>query len=302
MNELGAGIYGILLWLNKVMCEMQENLAVRIRNSPRAACKEIINLSVTDFTAASIVTSKAPAQRSPPTSEVASARGDTPMDLDVVLFRSVPLLAEAGKTGPNKNATCHLIADMRPSDFSAPHTVISSSSVDSDGDRPLVVDQAQATPAIPVVASTTTLATSEKVLFEQRLLVVGTLSYSLASRPRWRRLSGRQGLPHLLKVVPVVSSVQARVRESVWGAGRSCFRTLKCLVVGEIHLSIPGRSRQIFQSLPMQLRQPVRLPKPRPPMKFSILGLVTMVYAELLFVPLQERVLFPARSQFYLGK
>lgn len=84
-NDLGAGIEGIVLRLNKMMGEMQEHFAVRIRTCPRAACEELISLSVADLTAESFVASKDAAPRSPPTGEVASAWGDTLKDLDVVL-------------------------------------------------------------------------------------------------------------------------------------------------------------------------------------------------------------------------
>lgn len=66
------------------MGKQQRVLGTLIRTGLLAACEERVNLSVPNLTAASVGTPTASVTRSLPTTEVASVRGETPMDLDVV--------------------------------------------------------------------------------------------------------------------------------------------------------------------------------------------------------------------------
>lgn len=56
MNGFGTRVDDTLVPMDGVMHELQANRAALVRTGPRAACEELINLSVADFPAASVGT------------------------------------------------------------------------------------------------------------------------------------------------------------------------------------------------------------------------------------------------------
>lgn len=98
MNGPGTGVDGILIQMDRMMSKLQENLALPIRTGFRAACEDLINLSVADSTAAFVGAFLAAGLRSLPTAEVTSTRDETHMDVEVVPSEYVQPPAEPGDT------------------------------------------------------------------------------------------------------------------------------------------------------------------------------------------------------------
>lgn len=73
------------------MDKLTIELTSLIRRGTLATCKTFFNLSVTDFTAASVETSSAPGAGSGPAREAVPLRGITLMDLNAIISWSVLL-------------------------------------------------------------------------------------------------------------------------------------------------------------------------------------------------------------------
>lgn len=135
---------------------------------PRAACEELINLSVADLTVPYFEVITAFGTRSVRSGGFGSTRGETPTNLDIVPYESDPLYAEEEGGSAIEKAMADLIGDISPSRPSASHALKTSTSTGSDDDRPFVVDQAPATLNVPANACSAMLVTAGTVLFEYK--------------------------------------------------------------------------------------------------------------------------------------
>lgn len=80
MNGLGTGLNGIFVHMGETMDKRQLDFAILIQAGPRSACVQLISLSVSDFTTASVEIHAATGPL--PSSEVGLVRGETLIDLD----------------------------------------------------------------------------------------------------------------------------------------------------------------------------------------------------------------------------
>lgn len=83
MTSLSTGVDGILFWMDGMMGKLQKDLAALIGTRPGATYKGLNNLSVANFSAASVGALAASGTGSLPTEQVAFARAKTLMNLDV---------------------------------------------------------------------------------------------------------------------------------------------------------------------------------------------------------------------------
>lgn len=141
MDGLGSVVKGIFLRMGDMMDRLWADLTALIRDSPRAACKGFIDLTVADFTTVCIDTSAAPGAGCFPAGEDVFLRRSPLMDLHVIPFGSVPSPAKAGDANDTEKAVADPIFDVSPSHLSAKHAVAAPSRTGSDVDRAVEVGQ-----------------------------------------------------------------------------------------------------------------------------------------------------------------
>lgn len=140
-HGVGTGVEGIVIRLRDMMNNLQLAFTALIRDGPRVAIQDPINLAVADFTTASIDTSAAAGAASVAAVKVFLLLGSMIMDLDVVFFGPVLPPAEAGEVGAVAKAVADLIGDVHTFHLSASNAITVPSPVGNDEDIPLAAGQ-----------------------------------------------------------------------------------------------------------------------------------------------------------------
>lgn len=123
MYDLGTGVEAIVVWIGDLVDTLRVELTALIRDGPPAAFKELINLAVTDFTAAPVDTSTVPAAESVPTGETVPTGDGTLLDLDILSSSSVLLPVKTGNANAIEKAVAGLNGDVSLSHPSSSHAV-----------------------------------------------------------------------------------------------------------------------------------------------------------------------------------
>lgn len=84
MNDLGEGVDNVMIQTSVMVNTPHINLAAVIDIGSRAACKDLINLSVADYTVASLSALTTDSGSSAPTSKAVTSRGSLFVDVDTV--------------------------------------------------------------------------------------------------------------------------------------------------------------------------------------------------------------------------
>lgn len=140
-----------------MMSKIRLELFALIRDGPRAACKELINLAVADFTAAFVETSTAPGAGSAQAGGSPPPRSSTTIDIDVVPFWFEPPSAGSGDSNAIENAVADHIGGVSHSHPSASRTVNAQSLAENDENKPLTVGRGSSSSSVSSDASLTSL-------------------------------------------------------------------------------------------------------------------------------------------------
>lgn len=141
MNGFYTGAETTLIQRWEMIGKLKLNFATLIRIVFCAACVELVKISVSDLTTASVAISSASSTEPLSTDAVGLARGGALIDLDVVLFKFVLFLAEAGDASAIEKSEAGLIGKVRSSHPSASHAVSTSCPTGSNDNKPLVIDK-----------------------------------------------------------------------------------------------------------------------------------------------------------------
>lgn len=167
-----------------------------------------------------------------PTGKVASERGESLMDPDIVTFKSVQPPIKVGIANAIEKAAAGLISDVSSSQLSALHALSASSPEGSeDNYSSLTKLQLFRVNQMPLVLQR--WLPRVRCLPKQTSLAVRAPRLWLTNSPQYRRLTGRQSLPFPPRVLPVASSGRTGVQKLVWSVGHRQSRSLKKVVVVE---------------------------------------------------------------------
>lgn len=149
MTGLGAGIEDVVVRIGYIMDEQRLDLTTLIRTGHCAACEELINLSVADFTALTIEAFADFDKGFVSSVTVAITRGEILMDIDGVPSESVLLPAGVDETSAVEKAVADFTGDVRFSLPLASQTVNFSSPAGRADVKPLASIESLTTTGIP---------------------------------------------------------------------------------------------------------------------------------------------------------